>query len=641
MGQIDKLTKLLADHELVFLGAAAPFLLFPNRWTWVAFGVIAGTWLMRWVVRGAPSVLTPLDIPIFLLLAATGVGLGTSLDMVISAPKAWGIVLGISLYYGLVNALRTRPAVGRMAVLLLLVTLGVAVISLVGTDWDADAINPINPSLTELAMKIPRLIHGLPTGGIIVPSASGLFHPREVGGALGMLVPVALALIFLGEGRVRWLALGTALITGLPLILSQASSAFGGVAAAVVLFIAYRRPWLLLPIVGVITLVGILVLATPLRELALTVLEPSTRLGDSVAGRIWTYRSALYMLGDMPWTGVGLNMFGLTIWDMYPDARQWTLFHAHNLLLQNALDVGIPGLEAFMVLIITFCYTAFRALRQNLERNERALLLGLLGAVLSYLVYGVLDTFTLGSKPGAAFWVLLGIGMALARLTDDTNPVNRPFLTMKAQWGMPAILLGLLAAGTVLVTFTFSDLVGTFQLNKGTVQAHQALVELRNGQSVPSQRLESTIRLLDEAEQRGNFSTHTLLLQGSLRGWMGDFPGAVSYLELAVAKNGDIPPDLPWISDFYKRAYDYRWSERSLNIVSAASWHGDPGIYLGHLTLYKEQNLWEPYVQAAIILDRYKQDRDKAVQVLETGLGKVTQPGPLEYYLQQLKLLPR
>jgi len=107
--------------------------------------------------------------------------------------------------------------------------------------------------------------------------------------------------------------------------------------------------------------------------------------------------------------------------------------HAHNEFLQAALDLGIPGLIAFVAIyIIAFWMLAdiWKATRHPQLNTDywslftghssltRSLALGLGGGLLAHMLYGLTDAVALGAKPGVLFWMLLGL---IAGLYEQTR----------------------------------------------------------------------------------------------------------------------------------------------------------------------------------------------------------------------------
>ena len=139
---------------------------------------------------------------------------------------------------------------------------------------------------------------------------------------------------------------------------------------------------------------------------------------NTLEGRVEIWSRAIYGLQDFPFTGMGMNTFREVVHVLYPlflIAPDVDIGHAHNEFLQAGLDLGIPGLIAFIALYIgAFWMLAdiwkrtrnSQPLTPNLQRST---VLGLGGGLSAHLLYGLTDAVALGAKPGVLFWMLLGL----------------------------------------------------------------------------------------------------------------------------------------------------------------------------------------------------------------------------------------
>ena len=341
----------VAQVEFIPLALAAPFLLFPNRWTVLAFGLIALTWLCRAIAFGRLTVPTGMEAPLALLVLMALVGFWISADPAMSRAKLWGIVLQVALFYGVVNGLRSARGVRWMAGLLLAATVGVALLSVVGTDWASVRLI----DLPWLYDRLPNLVRGLPGSG--VPVATDLFNPRHVGATMAMLLPVALALLLFGRDRwLRLLSAGALVVSGVTLLLSQALQAILGLTLALLFILTWRSRWFLLAIpLALLAVVGGVLAYGPSRA-ALALLSYDHPLGIAVVLRLDIWSRAWAMVRDMPFTGVGLNTFPVIQTHFYPGFLLGPESHTHNLFLQTAVDLGLLGLWALLWLLVTFAF---------------------------------------------------------------------------------------------------------------------------------------------------------------------------------------------------------------------------------------------------------------------------------------------
>ncbi|MGB4871794.1 MAG: O-antigen ligase family protein, partial [Candidatus Promineifilaceae bacterium] len=156
---------------------------------------------------------------------------------------------------------------------------------------------------------------------------------------------------------------------------------------------------------------------------------------NTLNGRMEIWSRAIYGIQDFPFTGMGMNNFRRVVHILYPlflISPDTDIAHAHNHLLQAALDLGIPGLIAYLALWLgsaAMLWQVWRAAAaQAQSRWYRALVIGLAGSLAAYFVYGLLDTVALGAKPGFIFWMLLGVVAGSRRLTaggETTEDTNR------------------------------------------------------------------------------------------------------------------------------------------------------------------------------------------------------------------------
>lgn len=128
------------------------------------------------------------------------------------------------------------------------------------------------------------------------------------------------------------------------------------------------------------------------------------------------WRWALMATQDFLFTGCGLGTFREVVRLLYPlnVAPGYDIAHAHNVFLQVALDVGVPGLIAYVASLGIALRLGLHTARR--DPALRPLALGLAGGLGSLHIYGMMDALAPGSKPGLILWVALGLLTAMHRL---------------------------------------------------------------------------------------------------------------------------------------------------------------------------------------------------------------------------------
>jgi putative inorganic carbon (HCO3(-)) transporter len=142
---------------------------------------------------------------------------------------------------------------------------------------------------------------------------------------------------------------------------------------------------------------------------------------NTLASRVEIWSRALYGIEDFPITGMGMNTFREVVHVLYP------LFmippgvdfaHAHNHMLQAAIDLGIPGLIAYLSLWLISAVMLHSIWSRATGWEDRLWVLGLGGGLLGYFVYGLTDAVALGAKPGFLWWMMLGLIVGLYKLQE-------------------------------------------------------------------------------------------------------------------------------------------------------------------------------------------------------------------------------
>ncbi len=130
---------------------------------------------------------------------------------------------------------------------------------------------------------------------------------------------------------------------------------------------------------------------------------------------LWPW--AVAAIGDFPFTGVGLGTFRQVAFRLYPLSLSPTydIAHAHNIFLQTALDVGLPGLVIYSAMLLIAAVVGWRVARRH--AGYRSICLGLLAGLAALHIYGLADALALGSTPAVVFWLALGLLAAMNNAT--------------------------------------------------------------------------------------------------------------------------------------------------------------------------------------------------------------------------------
>jgi putative inorganic carbon (HCO3(-)) transporter len=352
--------------------------------------------------------------------------------MLFSLGKIAGLTYGIALYFAVVAA--TAVSWRRFAV-------GLIIYFGAGTGITGLALLSMQPS-----SKLPLLrniVALLPSKIINLPGAGDYVNANQAAGVLLWLVPIAIVVVwglwrYFAQLR-RQVRLFPAIVILLAatavslfliavLLIAQSRGALlgFGMGLLLILAVALRRwKWWLLGAVAIAVLAsGILISRVGSEQLTGLSFEQVDIQYDNVLnmldGRLEIWSRALYGIQDFPFTGMGMNNFRRVVHILYPlflIAPDTDIAHAHNHLLQTALDLGLPGLIAYLAIWLGAAVMLWQTWRNATHDMSKILAVGFAASLLAYFVYGLMDTVALGAKPGFIFWMMWGLITALYHLT--------------------------------------------------------------------------------------------------------------------------------------------------------------------------------------------------------------------------------
>lgn len=394
---------------------AAPLLFaarLPRGLPTLLLAALAAAFIARALLARTLLPRTAVDWPNILLLLLLPVGLWASTDRTASWPVIYKVIAGFAIFYGLAG-LAGSSWTRALPWLLLAASAALAVALLLTTNW-----------VTNKLPWIPDAIYqALPT--LRLPGRTQGFHPNVAGSASAWLLLPALALTAWARNRrLQTTAALVALALALVLLLSQARGAWLAVAAALVItpILRYRR-WRIVLAVALALAVVVALAIGPDRwqTLLFPVSTAEEAAVNTLPGRLELWTSALTMLRDSALTGLGPGQFEQIALVLYPPfftGLQGNFFHAHNLYLQSAIDFGIPGLVAFVALLLGIGASIVSATRRwptgvAEDTALAALASGVFGSLLVLLVQGLADAPQVAPPSYALLFALFGMATAI------------------------------------------------------------------------------------------------------------------------------------------------------------------------------------------------------------------------------------
>ncbi len=390
----------------------------------LALLALLGVWLLRLLATpeyelrfsllGGP-VLLFLGFTVFsLVIGANGIPDNLTLHNYVK------FVLGVLLFFSVLNTVRTRFELRWMLRILLL---GGTCAALIGIGLyllnDQTALKLLT-SLGRIGYpttgRVLRYVEDDPNG---VERAIGTsVDPNSFGGMLSLICGMALAFIWAREAPFPRAAL--VLMTGamaVCILLTQSRGALGGlvVAAVYIAIVSDRRMWYVLGAGAVAGLLAYVVLGVGGSFVARAVAGAQFQ-DQANQMRLAEYQNALEIIRRYPIFGVG---FG--------DGPELGLITGvSSIYLAMAERIGLLGLGTFVVTMALFFSRSLGALR-SLDEERAAWLVAAQAALIAALAGGLLDHYYFNiefSHMVALFWGVAGLGIAVLYLEANPEPLT-------------------------------------------------------------------------------------------------------------------------------------------------------------------------------------------------------------------------
>lgn len=410
--------------EVALLAAMAPLFVFPKPgWTWL-FLVFPLIWIMRWSEgtekEGVKRARTVIDVALLILCIQLLISSLISGEIQTSLPKITGILYGILVFYGLVRLLRTEILIRVGIGLFIMGSTALATIGLVGmSKWTEGGFSKPVHYILE---KIPQKNWGFQGAEL------GL-HPNALAGVMILFVPLSTVLAAWGmKKKARKhlvsqridLLFFSILTLYFSLILYLSLSMASWMALVVSL-------WFILPswkakaawIAPAMVFVIIVLVVIPAKYNRVVAKEEKPFWMNKIEGRYMYWIEGLVAIGERPVTGIGVNQLRMRARFKYEDS------HAHNHMIHTAAELGIPGLVAYLAILMGAGYMCIETWRKAPDGWMRTAAQGLGAGQLAHFIFGLGDSIPLGAKPGIFFWVSLALIAVMYNFTIKQKLIEK------------------------------------------------------------------------------------------------------------------------------------------------------------------------------------------------------------------------
>ena len=224
----------------------------------------------------------------------------------------------------------------------------------------------------------------------------------------------------------RWIAAFLSVAGVIVVFMTGSRAALAGLVVAVLLILMVRtRRWLWAWGAGIGAMVVSLYASGTLAPIFHFFVHDET-LDTKLVARLDIWSSALRGIEDHPLTGIGLGVFNKVMPVRYPYQTvglSYPVTQAHNLFLDVALAIGLPGTLGLAMLLLGSALLAIGGLQ--LRGASRVLSLGILASIAAFLVFGITDQISLSIPASFILW-LWACGLAIIHERARTERQSGP-----------------------------------------------------------------------------------------------------------------------------------------------------------------------------------------------------------------------
>ena len=310
-------------------------------------------------------------------------------------------------------------------------------------------------AIYQFATNSPYVWHFLKPAQYMKRGSGTFICPNHLAGFLEMILPLALAYVFVGRFRpLTKVFLGYAALMILAgLAVSGSRGGWLATGLSLLLFFGFliRRPGYRLPALAFLLIVlGVGAIFVARSETAHRRLERRVRGETSEEVRFLIWGPAVRMWEDHLWLGVGPAHFDLRFPQYRPDAFQLRPDRVHNDYLNTLADWGIVGATLVAAAWVALGFSAVRTWKYvqrsgdlgSRKSNKPALLLGAATGLLAILLHSAVD-FNMHIPANAMLAVTL-----MALIAGHIRFATDRFW-FRNHWALRAALSALLLAGGI------------------------------------------------------------------------------------------------------------------------------------------------------------------------------------------------
>ncbi len=369
-------------------------------------------WVYRMIFRKEKLFIkNQLMLPWFVFIIFSGLSLFTAIDLRYSVRELLGTIVNFSLFCLFLNNIKTMKQVNVIILSLLLGSLVQAIYGAIHFFYGHMSL--LDFYSAEHALEVDHkyystyLITVLPFIMYKITTSRGKARPALIG-----LMALNLFMVVASQQRGAWVAAGV----------------------EIAIFLWYVNRKLLFPLLGVIVVALTLLPSTVLyhgkKGIDLDAQFGKGREENSITPRIEIWKFSLHEIVSHPFAAIGIGRRSFV--KRYRQFQNSDTWHAHNVFLDMALELGIQGLLAFLCMMFVLARTFLEGFRKASVEAHYWFLASFV-FLIGFFVRNMFDDLYIDDLV-QMFWAISGISFAVF-LRMENIPYGRLLFKQKQAAG--------------------------------------------------------------------------------------------------------------------------------------------------------------------------------------------------------------
>ncbi len=384
-----------------FVTGSSPMIL-SSYWDELALLLCFGIWFYKWLRyhKEKPYRATPLDISIILFMLLGVILLFAAAPDFLIGVEGLRVVIQYMLWFFVVTQLLRTPE-GAKRILNIVLLTGF-LISLHGIYQYIIAVDIPAGWLDEMEGTVRTRVFSIFTSC------------NMMAGFLATLIPISVGLFFAEKNRTRKIYYGIAFCTmWLSLLFTMSRAGWVFCFAALVVFVWLKNKKMVLPALLAMAALFIfaIIFVPSVANRILYVISPQYVVSSMSGGRFFRAAESFPLFIDNIWTGMGLGQFGGSVAISH---KLNDTFSMDNYYLKTAVEMGIFGIAAFMILMYNTFTWCSRAISKIRDKEQKDWVRGIVSSIVVVILYNLTENMLEIPLIASYFWMFAGIVMFLA-----------------------------------------------------------------------------------------------------------------------------------------------------------------------------------------------------------------------------------